>query len=80
MTNWNYDPEAPHPLARHKGKECEKCKGEIGWNNFVICYDGINQKPVTFHTACRPVMSDVQQNHQAHLLPGHFGMQPRSFG
>lgn len=63
-----------------KGTECERCGGEIGTENYVICFDGIKQKPVTFHHRCKPPMSDVQQHYGATLAPGHLGMQPRNMG
>ena len=63
-----------------KGTDCEKCGGEIGEHNYVVCWDGIASKTVTFHSHCRPVMADTQFNHHIGLKPGRLGFDGKDLG
>lgn len=63
-----------------KGQDCEKCKAEIGNENYVICWDGISSKQVTFHKRCMPQDADTQKNHHIGLNPAQFGLTLKGLG
>jgi hypothetical protein len=63
-----------------QGTDCEHCGKEIGLEGYVVCYDGISAKTVTFHHRCMQQMSDIQKNYGVQLEPARLGFSGKDFG
>lgn len=56
--------------------ECERagCGQQIGHENYVVCWDGIESKTTVFHSRCNPADPNLQRHHHIGLAPIQFGL------
>lgn len=64
----------------YPGTDCEGCSKEIGLEPFVVCWDGITSKHVTFHKRCDPTDPDLRRHHGMPLEPMNMRIKPTEIG